>query len=101
MIKKALYGIGVAYMGLSLTACTPKRRFPVVYGDEMTSLGVPIKMYEIQDGDTFNKIAKAYGLSPNELHQVNPKLENREHIETGAVMYIPLERIVSKTNNSN
>ena len=99
MIKKALYGIGVAYMSLSLTACEPKRQMQIVYGNERASLGVPIKMYEIQEGDTFNDIAKNNGLTQKRLHEVNPRLEDRSHIEVGAILYIPLENRL--TNNSN
>jgi hypothetical protein len=102
MVKKALYGMGIVYMGLSLAACAPERRMQVVYGDQRTVLNVPIKMYEIQEGDTFDLIAKSNGITQNALHEINPKLENRNHIEVGAILYIPLEnRVITKVDDSH
>jgi hypothetical protein len=95
MIKKALSIAGMAYLGMSLTACAPERHHQQIYGNERAALNTPIKMYEIQEGDTFNEIAKINGVTATELHEVNPNLEDRSHIEVGAILYIPLEKIVT------
>jgi len=99
MIEKILSGIGIAYMGLSLTACTPERHHQQIYGNERAALNTPIKMYEIQEGDTFNELAKINGVTAAELHRVNPNLEDRSHIEVGAIIYIPFKERVIETSS--
>ena len=99
MIRELAYNIGITCLGLSLTACAPERHHQQIYGNERTALNTPIKMYEIQEGDTFNELAKINGVTAAELHRVNPNLEDRSHIEVGAILYIPLEERVVKNNS--
>ena len=104
MIKEALHGalytVAAAYLGLSLTACGPdrNRRCQIIYGDTSLNLhDTPYNIYEIQEGDTFFKIAKSNGITSKKLQKFNPGVENPDHIETGGILFIPLEeRVVIK-----
>ena len=88
MVEKALNGIGMAYLGLSLTACNPER---VVYGNGIIDLNkTSYEMHEIQLGDKFDELARKQGITPERLLGFNPGVEDPNHIEVGGVIFLPL-----------
>ncbi|WP_328304523.1 LysM peptidoglycan-binding domain-containing protein [Actinomycetospora sp. NBC_00405] len=56
--------------------------------------------YIVQRGDTFNAIARKFGVTPDELGALNPQVTNRDRINPGDVLNIPGGELQGSTDMS-